>query len=241
MKNEYSKLKEYMSESSRTVCVTGAGISYLYGVRRLKQSVGFMNHGKVFSSSYIRKNPEKFYKIMKNAFLDATFEKGPSIVHKQLAELEKQGKIYGIVTQNLDCLHTIAGSKNVIEFQGSFKDNICIDCGHRSFDYTVWGQGQMPRCKECGGYIMPTGFCRENPISTNISRENMNKAAAMISKADLVLIIGTTGFRSEEYLSRLQPKTKLVQINPSPTQFDSIAALNIRAEAGEVFDAVLNG
>lgn len=88
---------------------------------------------------------------------------------------------------------------------------------------------------------MPTGFCRENPISTNISRENMNKAAAMISKADLVLIIGTTGFRSEEYLSRLQPKTKLVQINPSPTQFDSIAALNIRAEAGEVFDAVLNG
>ncbi|MCD8009567.1 MAG: hypothetical protein LUF34_01960 [Lachnospiraceae bacterium] len=64
----------------------------------------------MFSASYVRKNPEEFYKVMKNAFLDATFVKGPSTVHKQLVDLEKQGKLYGIVTQNLNCLHTIAGS-----------------------------------------------------------------------------------------------------------------------------------
>ncbi|MCD8010142.1 MAG: hypothetical protein LUF34_05010, partial [Lachnospiraceae bacterium] len=143
MRNEYAQLKEYMDQSRKTVAVTGAGISYLYGMRRLKQSVGRMNAGRIFFASYLRKNPERFYAIMKDAFLDATFVKGPSTVHKQLAELERQGKLYGIVTQNLDCLHTVAGSQNVIEFQGILRDNIVVDCGTRCFDYHVCTQVHM--------------------------------------------------------------------------------------------------
>ncbi len=92
MKEEYSQLKAYMAQSNNTVAVTGAGISYLYGMRRLKQSVGRLNAGRIFSAPYVRKNPEKFYAVMKDAFLDATFVKGPSTVHKQLAELERQGE-----------------------------------------------------------------------------------------------------------------------------------------------------
>ncbi|MCD8147332.1 MAG: hypothetical protein LUD84_08685 [Clostridiales bacterium] len=241
MRSEYAQLKEYMEQSGKTVAVTGAGISYLYGMRRLKQSVGRMNAGRIFSASYVRKNPEKFYTVMKDAFLDATFVKGPSTVHKQLAELERQGKLCGVVTQNLDCLHTVAGSKNVIEFQGSFRDNVCIDCGERCYNYQVWNQGHMPRCKKCGAPLMPTAFCRELGAGSDVSRENMRKAADLISQADLVLVIGTTGFRSDEYLSRMRSGTKLVQINPSATQFDQIADLNIRADAAEALDAVLNG
>jgi len=241
MKREYAQLKEYMDQSSRTVAATGAGISYLYGMRRLKQSVGRMNAGRIFSAAYVRKNPEKFYAVMKDAFLDATFVKGPSEVHRQLAELERQGKLCGIVTQNLDCLHTIAGSQNVIEFQGSFRDNICIACGTRCYDYQVWNQGHMPRCEKCGAPLMPTAFYRESGAGNDVSRESMRKAANLISQADLVLVIGTTGFRSEEYLSSMKAETKLVQINPSATQFDQIAALNIRADAAEALDAVLNG
>ncbi|MCD8230451.1 MAG: hypothetical protein LUD14_01265 [Clostridiales bacterium] len=241
MTEEYRQLKEYMDQSDKTVAVTGAGISYLYGMRRLKQSVGMMNARRVFSVSYIRKNPEKFYEIMKDAFLDATFIKGPSTVHKQLAKLENQGKIYGIVTQNLDCLHTIAGSKNVVEFQGSFRDNICVGCGNRSFDYLVWNQGHMPRCEKCGEPLMPTGFYMDAGIRDSVSNQTMNKAADLISEADLVLVIGTTGFRSDEYLRKMKAGTKLVQINPSVTEFDRIADLNIHADAAEVFDAVLNG
>ncbi len=239
MKSEYSQLKEYMDQSSKTVAVTGAGISYLYGVSRLKQSVGRLNAGRIFSASYVRKHPDEFYKVMKNAFLDATFVKGPSTVHKQLAEMEKQGRLYGIVTQNLDCLHTIAGSQNVVEFQGSFRDNICTECGERSFDYQVWNQGKTPLCEKCGAPLMPTGFCRESKVSEEVSRESMKKAADMISEADLVIVIGTTGFRRNEYLSRMKTGTKLVQINPSETQFDRIADLNIRADAAEALGAVL--
>ncbi len=241
MKPEYSQLKEYIDQSKKTVAVTGAGISYLYGMRRFKQSVGRLNAGRIFSAQYIRKYPERFYEVMKDSFLDATFKKGPSAVHKQLAELEKQGKLYGIVTQNLDCLHTIAGSQNVVEFQGSFRDNICIECGNLCYDYTVWNQGHMPHCPKCGAPIMPTSFCTNAKIRDTVLRESMKKAIDMIAEADLVIVIGTTGFRSNEYLSRMRPETKLVQVNPSETEFDRIADLNIRADAAEVFDAVLNG
>ncbi len=241
MKSEYSQLKEYMNQSQKTVAVTGAGISYLYGMSRLKHSVGRMNAGRIFSASYAKKHPEEFYAAMKDAFLDATFVKGPSPVHKQLAELEKQGKLYGIVTQNLDCLHTIAGCQNVVEFQGSFRDNICTECGSRYYDYQVWNEGHAPCCEKCGAPLMPTSFCREFKAGEEVTRESMNKAIAMISEADLIIIIGTTGFRSNEYLSRMKPEAKLVQINPSETQFDQIADLNIRADASEVLDAVMNG
>ncbi len=241
MRTEYIPLKEYMNSSKRTVAVTGAGISYLYGMRRLKQSVGRLNVGRIFSASYVCKHPEKFYEVMKDAFLDATFVKGPSDVHKQLAKLEKQGKIYGIVTQNLDCLHTIAGSENVVEFQGSFRDNICIGCGNRCYDYQVWNQGHMPRCEKCGAPLMPTGLCMDAEVRDSVSRESMKKAADMISESNLVIVVGTTGFRSNEYLSRMRTDTKLVQVNPSATEFDRIADTNIHADAAEVFDAVLNG
>ncbi len=239
MNENYRKLKEYMDQSNNTVVVTGAGISYLYGMRRLKQSVGILNARRVFSSGYVRKHPDKFYEIMKDAFLDATFEKGPSLVHQQLAKLEEMEKIQGVVTQNMDCLHTLAGSKNVAEFQGSFQDNVCVECGDRSFDVNVWNQGKMPHCKKCGGALMPTSFCMDLPSHDSIAKESMDQAADMIAKADLVIIIGTTGFRSEEYMRRLKADAKIVQINPSSTQFDSIAALNIHEEAAEVLDYIL--
>lgn len=239
MKSEYIELKNYMDQSGRSLAVTGAGISYLYGMRRLKESVGRLNAGRIFSASYIKKHPDEFYKMMKDAFLDATFVKGPSATHKALAELENQGKLFGIVTQNMDCLHTIAGSQNVIEFQGSFRDNICLDCGERYFDYKVWNEGKAPRCEKCGAPLMPTGFCRDFQVAQVVSRENMRKAADMIGSADLVLIIGTTGFRSEEYLAKLRKDTRLVQINPSATEFDHMADLNIRADASDVFASIL--
>ncbi|MCC8161119.1 MAG: hypothetical protein LIO53_07435 [Oscillospiraceae bacterium] len=240
MKDEYLKLNEFMEQSGKTVAVTGAGISYLYGMRRLKQSVGMLNSRRVFSKSYISKNPEEFYAVMWDAFLYATFVKGPSTVHKQLVELERRGQIFGIVTQNMDCLHTVAGSKNVAEFQGSFADNICINCQSRSYDYNVWNQGHMPRCEKCGAPIMPTSFYTESNIRDAVLRTAMQKAIDMIAEADLAIIIGTTGFRSEEYMSRIRPNARIVQINPSETKFDAAADLNIRANAADVLDAVMN-
>ncbi len=234
MSKEIDTLVSLIKESKCTVAVTGSGISHLYGMSRLKGSV--TNRADLMgmlTPSYVSTHSEEFFTMMWNAFLEATFVKGPSKVHYQLVELEQKGKLQGIVTQNLDCLHTIAGSTNVIEFQGSFSDNVCISCGEKVYDYNVWNEGHAPRCPKCGAPLMPSNFAGRPDSS------KMQQAIELISKADLILVIGTTGFRSEEYLSKMRRDAKLVQINPSPTMFNSIAALNIKEPAETVFSEVL--
>ncbi len=240
MDEQITQLKEYMDNSSNTVAITGSGISYLYGMSRLKQMSNRMDLMRKLSPKYVQKNPEDFYKIMREAFLDATFKLGPSPVHKQLAEFEKRGMLSGIVTQNFDCLHQEAGSTNVIEFQGSFDDNICVGCGARYHDYKIWDEGKAPRCEKCGAPLMPASFDRNFAGHDSEYNERMNRAADMIAAADLALIMGTTGFMSENYMAKVTPKTTLVQINPSPTRFDSMTKLNIRRDAEEVFNEILS-
>ncbi len=239
MDQQVRQLKEYMDASNNTVAVTGSGISYMYGMRRLKSQTNRMDLMRKLTPKYVKSHPDEFYSMMKDSFLDATFEMGPGPVHKQLAQLEEQGKLAGIVTQNMDCLHTLAGSKNVVEIMGSFSDNTCMDCGTEYHDVTVWNHGEAPRCPKCGGLLMPSNFDRNSPNSGNNAKKRMERAADMISKAELVIIIGTTGFRSDEYMARLNPSTKLVQINPGSTVFDQMVHLNIRMDAEKVFDQIL--
>ncbi len=243
MDEQVKKLKEYMDESTDTVAVTGAGISYMYGIRRFKQDAGDGWTRKV-TPNYIKSHPEEVYALFKDAFLDATFEKGPGPVHFQLAKLEKEGKLQGIVTQNLDYLHNLAGSKNVVAFMGSFADTICLDCKARYDDINVWNQGKMPVCPKCGGYLVPVYFSHFGHRfggGRNEGSEFMEKAQDMIEKADLLVVIGTTGFHSDEYLAKLRSSTKIVQINPGSTIFDQMAVLNIRMDAEEVFNQILEG
>ncbi len=242
MDEQIQKLKEYMNASSYTVAVTGAGISYMYGMRRFKQVAGEGEWPQKVTPNYIKSHPEEVYALWKDAFLDAIFEKGPGPVHYQLAELEKRGKLQGIVTQNLDYLHDLAGSKNVAAFMGSFADTVCLDCGARDHDIEVWHHGEMPRCPKCSGYLVPVYFSRFAHRVRERRRdpdEFMAKAQDMIAQADLLIVIGTTGFHSDEYLAKLRPSTQIVQINPGSTIFDRMAVLNIRMDAGKVLKELL--
>ncbi len=239
MDAKVKQLKEYMEASKNTVAVTGSGISYLYGMRRLKQQTNRMDLMRKLSPQYVKHHPDEFYSLMKSSFLDATFEMGPGPVHKQLAELEKRGMLQGIVTQNMDCLHTIAGSTHVAEIMGSFQDSSCVDCGSQYHDYTLWNQGKAPLCPKCGGPLMPANFDRNSPNYESDARERIQMATDMVAQAQLVLIIGTTGFRSDEYLSRLNPSTILVQINPGSTVFDSMVTLDLKMDAEAVFNEIL--
>ncbi len=242
MDEQVKKLKEYMDASGDTVAVTGSGISYLSGMRRFKQMAGRSSMPRMMSANYVKKHPDEVYSLFWDAFLYATFDKGPSPVHYQLAELEKRGQLQGIVTQNLDHLHTLAGSQNVVAFMGDFSDTVCIDCGAQYHDINVWNQGHMPTCEKCGGYLMPVFFARmglRSSAERSESNDWMEQAKDMIAKADLILVIGTTGFHSEEYMSRMKQSAKIVQINPGSTVFDQMAVLNIRMDAEKVFNQIL--
>ncbi len=235
-----SKLKEYWDNSHKTIINTGAGISYMYGVSRLKQQAGRSFLATSLNPSYIREHPDEFYALMKDGFLDATFAMGPGPVHKQLVELEHMGMVQGIITNNLDCLHTIAGSTNVVEIQGSFNDSICIDCGEHIYDCTIWNHGETPRCPKCGGYMMPANFCRTSPTHDHDFAKRIENANKLVEDCDLLIVIGTTGFMSEQYLARLNRNAKVVQINPGHTAFDSIADLNIREDAAVVLQEIID-
>ncbi len=242
MDDQIKTLKGYMDESNFTVAVTGAGISYLYGMRRFKQDAGESGWARKVTPNYIKNHPDEVYALFKDAFLDAIFEKGPSEVHYQLARLEERGKLQGIVTQNLDYLHNLAGSTNVVAFMGSFADTVCLDCRARYRDINVWKHGEMPRCPKCGGYLIPVYFSRFGHrfgSGRDEGSEFMEQAQDMIGRAELLLVIGTTGFHSDEYLAKMRPSTRIVQINPGNTMFDQMAVLNIRMDADQVLEQIL--
>lgn len=106
MEEQIQKLREMLSQSRNTVAVTGAGISMAAGIRDM-QHLNFLEVVQLMSESVLKSSPTHYYKIAWKNFLQPMFEKGPTVTHKTLARLEGEGKLRGIITTNIDCLHTL--------------------------------------------------------------------------------------------------------------------------------------
>ncbi len=225
------ELYNAIEESSYTVAITGAGISLSAGGVTFAQMMPKMGPS-IFAS---RRNPEKMYKSLYDTFLRAGFEHGPTVAHKALAKLEEMGKLQGIITTNEDCIHTMAGSKNVAELEGSYQVNTCEDCGYRSFDYEIWNEGHMPRCPKCGGVMLPYDLYSH----VSLWDPAVEDAQRWIREADLILIIGTNGYYGSAYWGYRKRSARIIQINPKKTDFDSIADLNIHRDADSVFEELM--
>ncbi len=227
---EIEKLFDALEESSYTVAVTGAGISI---------SAGGVSFSKMMPSMgpavFGRSDPEKMYKALYRTFLKAAFEHGPTKAHLALAKLEEMGKLNGIITTNEDCIHTIAGSKNVAELEGSYQVNTCKSCGYRNFDYSIWKEGHMPRCPKCGDIMLPYDLYSH----VSLWEEAVENAQKWISQAELILIIGTNGYYGSAYWDYRRRDAMIIQINPKRTNFDDVADLNIRREADPVFEELM--
>lgn len=235
MDEKILRLQELIDTSHFTVAITGAGISMAAGIMDFKH----MNVPVVMqmsSSAVLKSTPNRYYKMARKAFLNAMFENGPTISHRKLAELEQDGKLQGIITTNIDCLHSIAGSQNVAEIQGSFGVNKCLKCGAFYNDVRIWNQGEPPRCK-CGGII------GAYPVYKHIGLLDtaVKKAQSWVSRAELVIIIGAQGSYGSVYYPYIGSCAKIAQINPDKTQFDEVAAINIRANADDVFHLIHSG
>lgn len=229
MDEKISTLQHLIDDSQYTVVVTGAGVSMASGILDMEH-MNTLQAIQTSMGSIVKISPERSYKILQKSFLKAMFDIGPSKTHKKLAELEKAGKIQGIVTTNIDCLHKIAGSKKVAEIQGSYGINKCLKCGYQYNDVNIWNSGKAPRCQECNGVIV------SHPVYSHISvfEEDYSKAVNWISNADLVIVVGSKGMYGS-YFNYLKAYAKIVQINPKRTHFDDMATLNIKKEADEVF------
>ncbi len=188
---------------------------------------------QILSHSFFIRQPEEFYRFYRDKmiFLDAK----PNMAHQVLAELEQQGKVKAVITQNIDGLHQKAGSKNVLELHGSVHRNYCEKCGKFYSVEEILQSDGVPRCS-CGGRIKPDVVLYEEGLDQDI----LSKAVSYISHAD-VLIVG--GMSLTVYpaagLVDYYHGEKLVLINKSVTAFDNEANLLINESIGKVFGSLL--
>lgn len=160
----------------------------------------------------------------------------PNGAHRLLAELEESGRLKAVITQNIDGLHQIAGSRRVLELHGSIHRNHCMGC-QRYYGLEEWlGQeGSVPRCEDCGGIIKPDVVLYEEALDHEVLVEAVDAIAA----ADLLIIGGTS--------LTVQPAASLVTyfrgqntvlLNGEPTPYDDHADLIITERIGEVLGRV---
>ena len=236
--NEIQRLKEMIAESNNIVFFGGAGVSTESGIPDFR-SVDGLYHQKykyppeqIISHSFYRRNPEEFYEFYKDKMI--VTDAKPNAAHLRLAELEKEGKLRAVITQNIDGLHQMAGSKEVLELHGSIHRNYCEQC-HKFYDLeTIVRSEGVPKC-QCGGTIKPDVVLYEEGLDT----DTIQKAIYYIRQAEVLIIGGTSlvVYPAAGMIDYFQGK-HLVVINKSPTPRDRQADLLIQDSIGKVFSQI---
>ena len=230
------QLQQYIEESNRIVFFGGAGVSTESGIKDFR-SVDGLYHMKykynpetILSRSFFTKHTDEFFEFYHDKIVQPTLNAAPNTAHKVLAQLEAQGKLSAVITQNIDGLHQMAGSQNVMELHGSIHRNYCMNCGATYTLAETLVHGTIPHC-DCGGLIRPEVVLYEESLDDTV----ITKAIHAISSADLLIVGGTslTVYPAAGFLDFYQG-SKLVVINLDSTGYDSKAALTINGKIGEV-------
>jgi len=238
MMSDLEKLKQWAGNCTRIVFFGGAGVSTESGIPDFRSVDGLYSQKydyppeTILSHSFFVRNTAEFYKFYRDKmiFLDAR----PNITHLKLAQMESEGRLRAVVTQNIDGLHQLAGSKKVLELHGSVHRNYCLRCGRSYGIEAVTGSSGIPLC-ECGGTIRPDVVLYEEGLDQDV----LNEAVRYISEADMLIVGGTSlSVYPAAGLVRYYNGDKLVLINKSPTPYDRYADLVIQRGLGEVFAAV---
>lgn len=231
-------LRQWVSESSRIVFFGGAGVSTESGIPDFRSVDGLYNQQfayppeTIISHSFYLRNPEYFFHFYREKMLPLGFE--PNVTHRVLAHWEQEGKLSAIVTQNIDGLHQMAGSKKVYELHGSVLRNYCTRCGKFHTAEFVKSADGIPRCT-CGGIVKPDVVLYEEGLDA----DTLEKSVAAIADADLLIVAGTSlTVYPAAGLIRYYPGKRLVLINRDATPYDAYANLVLHESLGMVFSVL---
>ena len=236
--DKIEELKKIIDESNNIVFFGGAGVSTESNIPDFRSTEGLYSQQydyppeTMLSHTFFINHPEEFFRFHKNKmiFQDAK----PNKAHIKIAELEKQGKLKAVITQNVDGLHQKAGSKNVLELHGSINRNYCMKCGKEySLDFIVSSKG-VPVC-ECGGIVRPDVVLYEEALDNSV----LSRAMGYIRDAE-VLIVGGTSLvvYPAAGLIDYYIRKNLVLINKTSTPMDAKADLIITGSIGEIFSMI---
>lgn len=238
LEEKIEKLSEIIDNSDNIVFFGGAGVSTESGIPDFRSADGLYNQKYKFppetiiSHSFFVRKPEEFYEFYKDRMIYSDAK--PNVTHKFLAELEAKGKLKAVITQNIDGLHQLAGSRNVIELHGSVLRNYCMTCGKFYGVDAVTGCKGVPRC-ECGGMIKPDVVLYEEQLD----EDAIEKTIRALEEADVLIVGGTSlSVYPAAGFIRAFNGSSLVLINKSATSYDANADLLIQAGLGEVFGKI---
>lgn len=228
------QLQNITDNAKHIVFFGGAGVSTESGIKDFRSQDGLYSQKydvppeTILSHTYFMQHTENFFKFYRDKMLCLSAK--PNAAHYALTRLEEKGKLCGVVTQNIDGLHTAAGTKNVFELHGSVHRNYCMKCGKSyTAEFMLKSEG-IPRC-ECGGIIKPDVVLYEEPLCD----ETVNGAVNAIRCADVMIVAGTSlTVYPAAGLLRYFRGDKLVLINRSATPADETADLVLRQNVGEV-------
>ncbi len=235
-------LAEWIEEARRIVFFGGAGTSTESGIPDFRSAGGLYESGQdefphspeeMLSRDFFYRNPETFYRFYRRKMLypDAR----PNAMHVLLADLERQGKLNAVITQNIDGLHQKAGSRRVLEVHGSVLRNTCTDCGARYGIEIVSGSEGIPRCPVCGGAIKPDVVLYGEMLNSSV----LEASVRAIEEADLMLVGGTSlTVQPAASLVGMFDGGRLALLNRTPTPYDSHADLLITEPMGAVAEQV---
>lgn len=237
------KLKEIIQNSDNIVFFGGAGVSTESNIPDFRSANGLYNEKQnrtfspeqILSHSYFMRYTEDFYKFYKEKMIYTAAK--PNKAHLSLSELEKRKKIKAVITQNIDGLHQMAGSNNVLELHGSVHRNNCMSCGKFfDLDYVMNSKTLVPHCDVCGGIVKPDVVLYEEALNDDVIESTVN----YISNAD-VLIIGGTSLvvYPAAGLIRYFKGNHLILINKSSTPYDKEADIVINDSIGNVLSNCL--
>lgn len=236
-KEAAAALKEIVDDTDNLVFFGGAGVSTASGIPDFRSEDGlYRQHFKyspetMLGHDFYVSHTAEFYDFYRTRMI--ALDARPNQAHLKLAQLEAQGKLRAVITQNIDGLHQAAGSKNVLELHGSVHRNICQRCGKTYDARWIVGTEGAPRCPECAGPIKPDVVL----YGESLDEKTLVASVEAIQAAD-VLIIGGTSLvvYPAAGLVNYFGGSKLVIVNKQPTPQDARADLLCACDIAQAFD-----
>lgn len=237
MKQSLNLARERLQSSKKITFFGGAGVSTASGIPDFRSATGLYNQltgssyapETMLSHAFFIHHPDEFYAFLRKSlhFPDAK----PNAAHYTLAEMERQGKLDAVITQNIDGLHQQAGSKVVHEIHGSLHRFYCTRC-HRAYpEEKVYAQDTTPHCEACGGLVRPDVVLYGEALDPEV----FNASVAAVRQADCLIVGGSSlvVYPAAGLLDYFRGEC-LILINRDPTPYDRQAHFVFHGDVGEV-------
>lgn len=235
------QLAEWIRDSESGCAFTGAGISTESGIPDFRSPGGVWSKNRtVYFDEFCRNASDRHEYWRQKSVTHAEFESAsPNVTHRMLAELERNHGFRGVITQNIDGLHQLAGSREVLELHGSAREVACLSCDWREsadpWVKTFLATGEVPVCPKCSGLMKHATIS----FGQALDESTLKKASARSAEADLYIALGSSlVVEPAAGLPRLAQSSgaRLVIVNREATPLDSLADLVIRESLGVVFN-----